>query len=151
MHNRRHGWEEPPSVKKEVYRVAGRRGLNVILVSNSPIQAPAEDWIRCVVVGAGLDVADDWIAAHVGPDDIAVTADIPLADRCLKAGARVLTPTGKVFTDDSIGSAMANRDLLAYLRESGVVTGGPPPFSNRHRSQFLHELDQMIKDITGQA
>ncbi|MEJ2368846.1 MAG: DUF188 domain-containing protein, partial [Acidobacteriota bacterium] len=110
-----------------------------------------EDWIRCVVVGAGLDVADDWIAAHVGPDDIAVTADIPLADRCLKAGARVLTPTGKVFTDDSIGSAMANRDLLAYLRESGVVTGGPPPFSNRHRSQFLHELDQMIKDITGQA
>jgi hypothetical protein len=138
-------------VKKEVYRVAGRHDLNVTLVSNSRIQAPEGDWIRCVVVGAGFDAADDWIVDHAQAGDIVVTADIPLADRCLKIGARALTPSGKVFTEESIGGAMASRELLSYLREMGTVTGGPPPFSPRDRSRFLHELDQLIREVSRTA
>ncbi|MGC8723883.1 MAG: YaiI/YqxD family protein [Acidobacteriota bacterium] len=133
-------------VKKEIYRVAGRHGLEVTLVSNSRMQVPDEAWIRLVVVHGGFDAADDWIVEHASAGDIVVTADIPLADRCLKKGLRALTPTGKVFTQDSIGEAMASRELLSYLREMGTVTGGPAPFSPKDRSRFLHELDQLIKD-----
>ena len=133
-------------VKKEIYRVAGRHGLDVTLVSNSRMQVPDEGWIRLVVVSGGFDAADDWIVEHASAGDIVVTADIPLADRCLKKDVRALTPTGKVFTQDSIGEAMAGRELLSYLREMGTVTGGPAPFSPKDRSRFLHELDQLIKD-----
>ena len=133
-------------VKKEIYLVAGRHGLDVTLVSNSRMQVPDEGWIRLVVVSGGFDAADDWIVEHASAGDIVVTADIPLADRCLKKDVRALTPTGKVFTQDSIGEAMAGRELLSYLREMGTVTGGPAPFAPKDRSRFLHELDQLIKD-----
>jgi uncharacterized protein YaiI (UPF0178 family) len=132
-------------VKNEVYRVAGRHGLRVILVSNSHMRVPAEDWIHLEVVGGGFDEADDWIVRHVSGADIVVTSDIPLADRCLKKGARALTPKGAVFTEDSIGEAMASRELLAHLRDMGTVTGGPAPFSPKDRSRFLHALDQLIR------
>ncbi|MGA9752753.1 MAG: YaiI/YqxD family protein [Acidobacteriota bacterium] len=138
-------------VKKEIYRVAGRHGLDVTLASNSRMQVPDETWIRLVVVSGGFDAADDWIVEHAAAGDIVVTADIPLADRCLKKGVRALTPTGKVFTQDSIGEAMASRELLSYLREMGTVTGGPAPFSPKDRSRFLHELDQLIKDALKRA
>ena len=132
-------------VKEEVYRVAGRHNLHVTVVSNSRIRVPAADWIQSVVVSGSFDAADDWIVEHAVARDIVVTTDIPLADRCLKKGARVITPTGKLYTEESIGEAMASRELLAYLREMGTATGGPPPFSAKDRSRFLHELDQLIK------
>ncbi len=138
-------------VKKEIYRVAGRHGLDVTLVSNSRMQVPDERWIRLVVVSGGFDAADDWIVERAAAGDVVVTADIPLADRCLKKGVRALTPTGKVFTQDSIGEAMASRELLSYLREMGTITGGPAPFSPKDRSRFLHELDQLIKDALKRA
>ncbi len=134
-------------VKQEVYRVAGRHGLRVTLVSNTRMRAPEDDRVQLVVVGGGFDAADDWIVEHAGTGDIVVTADIPLADRCLKKGARALTPAGRVFTQDSIGEAMAGRELLSYLREMGTITGGPAPFSPRDRSRFLHELDQLIRAV----
>ena len=134
-------------VKKEVYRVAGRCGLDVTLVANAWMRVPNEPWIALEVVGEGLDAADDWIVEHVQPDDIVITADIPLADRCLKAGARVIGSTGKPFTEDNIGSAVATRDLLSELREAGEITGGPPPLTKRDRSQFLQQLDATIQAI----
>lgn len=134
-------------VKQEVYRVAGRHGLQVTLVSNSRMRVPHDGWIRQVVVSGGFDAADDWIVEHAAADDIVVTADIPLADRCLKKGVRALTPAGKVFTEDSIGEAMASRELLSYLRDMGSITGGPAPFSPKDRSRFLHELDQLIRAV----
>lgn len=132
-------------VKKEVYKVAGRRGLHVTLVSNSWMRVPEGEWIKQVVVGDGFDAADDWIVENVEPGDIVVTTDIQLAGRSLEKGAKALAPTGKVFTEDSIGDALATRELLSYLRESGAVTGGPAPFSPRDRSRFLHELDQLAR------
>lgn len=138
-------------VKQEVYRVAGRHDLEVILVSNSRIRVPNEAWIRLEVVGGGFDEADDWIIDKAIPGDVVVTADIPLADRCLKKGVRAITPKGKVFTDESIGEAMASRELLSYLREMGTITGGPPPFSHQDRSNFLHQLDQLIRTLIGES
>ena len=137
-------------VKEEVYRVARRCGLEVTLVANSWLRIPNEDWILLEVVGAGSDVADDWIVEHVQPHDIVVTADILLASRCLKAGARVIGTTGKPFTEDNIGSAVALRDLLSELRDAGEMTGGPPPIQKRDRSRFLHQLDEMIQLIRRQ-
>jgi uncharacterized protein YaiI (UPF0178 family) len=134
-------------VKQEVYRVAGRYGLEVILVANSHMRTPDEPWITLKVVGESLDEADNWIVERVEPDDIVVTADIPLADRCLKKNARVIGTTGKPFTERNIGSALATRDLLFDLRGAGEVTGGPPPLRKRDRSQFLQQLDQMIQSI----
>lgn len=134
-------------VKQEVYRVAGRHHLHVTLVSNSRMRVPDDDGVRQVVVSGGFDAADDWIVEHARPGDIVVTSDIPLADRCLKRGVRALTPSGKVFTEDSIGEAMASRELLSYLREIGTITGGPAPFSPKDRSRFLHELEQLIRDV----
>ena len=134
-------------VKQEVYRVANRFGLEVTLVTNSWMRVPNERRIALEVVGDGLDEADDWIVEHVQPHDIVVTADIPLASRCLKEGARVLGPTGKPFTEDNIGMTVATRDLLSELREAGEITGGPPPLNKRDRSRFLQQLDEMIQAI----
>ena len=134
-------------VKQEVYRVAQRYGLSVTLVANSFMRLPDEPWIALEVVGGGFDAADDFIVEHVQPADIVVTADIPLASRCLKAGARVVGPTGKPFTDDNIGQAVATRDLLAGIRGAGEMTGGPPPIGRRERSRFLQSLDETIQSI----
>jgi uncharacterized protein YaiI (UPF0178 family) len=134
-------------VKDEVYRVAQRYGLKVLLVSNAWLRAPNEEWIAVVVVGAELDAADAWIVEHVTEDDIVVTADIPLAALCLEKGSSVLGPRGRPFTEDSIGGALATRELMSQLREMGEVTGGPPAFEKRDRSQFLQVLDQMVHAI----
>ncbi len=134
-------------VKPEVYRVAQRYGLHVTLVSNKWMNTPAEHWVSLVVVGRDLDAADDWIAAHVDTDDIVVTADIPLAARCLEKCALVLGNTGHPFDEDNIGDTLATRDLMAELREQGAVTGGPPPFGKKDRSRFLQRLDEMVQSV----
>ena len=134
-------------VKDEVYRVAARYGLGVFVVSNSAIWVPARAGIERVVVKGGLDAADDWIAERIGADDVAITADIPLADRCLRKGASVLGPRGYAFTEDSIGEALATRELLDTLRQSGFAGGGPPAFVDKDRSRFLSKLDDMIQAI----
>lgn len=131
-------------VKEEVYRVAERCGLHVFVVSNGWIQTRRAPFIEQVVVDAGPDVADDWIAERAGPGDVVITSDIPLADRCLKAGAQALRPNGSVFTPDSIGSALAGRLVGEHLRGMGVATSGPPPFSARDRSAFLQALDAAV-------
>lgn len=134
-------------VKNEVFRVARRHGLKVYLVANSPMRLPPDEFIQLIVVHEGADAADDWIAAHITGTDIAVTADIPLAARCLKKKARVLDPKGRVYSEDSIGDALANRELMAFLRDMGTVTGGPPPFEPKDRSRFLQRLDEQIHAI----
>jgi uncharacterized protein YaiI (UPF0178 family) len=131
-------------VKAEVYRVAERHELPVFVVANSYMNVPRDPLIKLVVVGSGMDVADDWIAERAGPRDIVVTTDVPLASRCVKAGASVIAPNGRAFTDASIGMALATRNLLAGLRETGEITGGPKPFSPRDRSAFLSALNQAI-------
>lgn len=134
-------------VKQEVYRVAHRYHLDVTLVANSWMRIPDEGWIELEVVGNDFDAADDWIVEHVQPDDIVITADIPLAGRCLKEGARVIGTTGKPFTENNIGLSVATRDLLAELRGAGEITGGPPPLEKRDRSRFLQQLDEVIQSI----
>lgn len=132
-------------VKAEVYRVAERYGLPVSLVANSWINHPRYAWLEMVVVDAGPDLADDWIAERAGPGDIVVTADLPLADRALKAGAQALGPTGRPFTADSIGAALAGRMIGEHLRSMGEVTGGAKPFGPADRSRFLQGLDQAVQ------
>ena len=134
-------------VKEEVYRVAKRYGLRVILVANSQMHIPSEGWLKLVVVSDQFDAADDWIVEYITKNDIVISGDIPLASRCLKKGARVLGPNGRVFTDDSIGDALATRDLMSHLRDIGIMTGGPAPFEKRDRSQFLQSLDGIIQAI----
>ncbi len=134
-------------VKQEVYRVAGRYGLEVTLVANSRMRVPDERWIRLEVVGGGFDEADDWIVDHVQSDDVVITADIPLASRCLDRGARVIGSTGKPFTENNIGQAVATRDLLSELRGAGEIMGGPAPIEKRDRSRFLQKLDEVIQAI----
>jgi uncharacterized protein len=134
-------------VKQEVYRVAQRYGLKVTLVSNARMRTPQEDWLEIVVVEGQFNAADDWIVEHVQENDIVISGDIPLASRCLEKGTRVLAPTGRVFTPDSIGAALANRDLLSYLRDLGTLTGGPAPFEKRDRSLFLQRLDETIQAL----
>ena len=134
-------------VKREICNVAKRYGMNVIFVSNALIRIPKQDGVRLVVVDGQPDAADNFIAGIVTKDDIAVTADIPLASRCIKNGARVLGPTGRIFTLDNIGEILATRNLLSELRESGSITGGPMPFQKRDRSQFLQSLDRIIQSI----
>jgi uncharacterized protein YaiI (UPF0178 family) len=134
-------------VKNEVYRVAERYGLEVTLVANSSMRIPDDQRITLEVVGNGFDAADDWIVDNVKPHDIVVTADVLLASRCLKQGARVLGTSGKPFTDANIGSAVATRDLLSELRGAGEITGGPPPLTRRDRSLFLQKLDEAIQSI----
>ena len=131
-------------VKPEIYGVAERYALKVYVVANSFMAVPRSDLIERVVVGGGPDVADDWIAERVGVSDIVITADIPLAGRCVRNGATVIGPTGKPFTDDSIGMALATRDLLTGLRSAGETTRGPPPLSRQDISRFLSALDLAV-------
>lgn len=134
-------------VKGEVYKVAFRTGVTVTVVSNSHLRVPAHDLIQRVVVSDAFDAADDWIAEAAGPDAVVVTADILLADRCLAAGATVLSPTGRPFTSASIGGAIAIRAIMADLRAGGDQLGGPAPFAKADRSRFLQVLDQAIVRI----
>jgi len=136
-------------VKQEVYRVAERHALKgtalkVFVVTNSPIAVPRDEMIERMVVGAGMDEADHWIAERARAGDIVITADVPLASRCVKSGAEVIAPNGRAFTKDSIGLTLATRNLMDSLRSSGEITGGPKPFSPRDRSSFLAALDQAI-------
>jgi uncharacterized protein YaiI (UPF0178 family) len=131
-------------VKAEVYRVAERHRLTVYVVANSFIAVPREPFVERVVVGGGFDAADDWIAERVSRGDIVVTADVPLASRCVKAGADAIAPNGRAFTEASVGMALATRNLMQDLREAGAVTGGPKPFSARDRSAFLSALDLAV-------
>ncbi|MCA9671814.1 MAG: YaiI/YqxD family protein [Myxococcales bacterium] len=134
-------------VKAETYKVAKRYGLAVRVVANRYTDVPLSPLIEAVVVGKGLDEADDWIAERAGRGDIVITADIPLAARCLEAGAHVLGTKGKPFTEDSIGNALASRELSSHLREIGVHTGGPAPMQKKDRSRFLSKLDELINTI----
>ena len=132
-------------VKEEVYRVARRYAMKVYVVANTSIRVPSEELIEAVLVRGGFDVADDWIVEQAGPGDVVVTADILLADRCLKAGASVLGPTGKPFTNASIGAAVATRAIMADLRAGADgITGGPAPFAKADRSRFLSALDEVL-------
>ena len=136
-------------VKQEVYRVAERHALKgaalkVFVVSNSPIAVPRDEMVERVVVGGGMDEADNWIAERAGRGDIVITADIPLASRCVKNGATVLAPNGKPFSEESIGMTLATRNLMDSLRSAGAITGGPKPFAPRDRSNFLSALDQAL-------
>ena len=134
-------------VKQEIFRVAERYRLEVTLVADSWMRVPEERWISLEVVAGAPDAADDWIVEHLEKDDIVVTADIPLAARCLDLGAYVLGSSGRPFTDQNIGQVLATRDLMSELREFGVATGGPPPFSKKDRSLFLQKLDETIQKI----
>ncbi len=134
-------------VKQEVYRVADRYQLRVTLVANSRMRIPNEERVVLEVVGEGFDAADDWIVDHIQSHDIVITADVPLASRCVKEGARVIGSTGKKFTENNIGSAVATRDLMADLRGAGEIVGGPPPLTQRDRSRFLQTLDEVIQSV----
>ncbi|PPD43264.1 MAG: hypothetical protein CTY15_10300 [Methylocystis sp.] len=131
-------------VKEETYKVAMRYGLQTFVVSNSFMQIPRSPLIARIVVGAGADVADDWIAEQVAAGDVVVTNDIPLAARALEKGAHAIAPHGRPFTQDSIGLALAQRSLMEHIRSTGEITGGPPPFSAKNRAQFLQALDQAV-------
>jgi uncharacterized protein YaiI (UPF0178 family) len=134
-------------VKTEIYRVAERYGFKVYVVANSIIAVPRDPRIERVVVSDSFDAADNWIAERCGSGDIVVTADIPLADRCLKAGAAVIGSTGVPFTTSSIGMALASRELMSNLRAMGEITGGPKPMTPRDRSRFLSALDETIQRL----
>ena len=134
-------------VKQEVYRVARRYQLNVTLVANTWMRTPDDPRITLEVVEDAFDAADDWIVDHVETGDIVITADIPLASRCMQKGARAIGSTGRPFTEDNIGEAVATRELLAVLRGGGEITGGPPPLTRRDRSRLLQTLDEVIQSI----
>lgn len=134
-------------VKDEVYRVAERHGLDVHVVSNARLSLPRSPRLHAVVVGGHFDAADDWIAERASATDIVVTSDIPLAARGLKKGARVLDPKGRVFTEDAIGDALASRELSAFLRDMGEVTGGPKPYTPKDRSRFLGALENLVQAL----
>jgi uncharacterized protein len=131
-------------VKDEIYKVAWRLEVPVMLVSNAHLRIPAHPLIDKVVVGSGFDAADDWIAEASDAGAVVITADILLADRCIKAGATVISPTGRPFTANSIGGAVATRAIMADLRAGAGVTGGPAPFAKADRSRFLQALDEAL-------
>lgn len=131
-------------VKNEVYKVAWRHKVRTSIVANSWMQVPNDPLVERVVVPSGLDVADDWIAERARKGIVVVTTDVPLAARCVKAGADVIAPTGKAFTEQSIGMALATRNLMDQLRSAGEITGGPRPFAAGDRSAFLSALDLAI-------
>src|SRR6266566_2071753 len=131
-------------VKQEIYRVAGRHGVKVVVVSNSPIAVPRDPLVERVVVASGMDAADDYIAERAAKGAIVVTQDIPLAARAVKAGAVAIAPNGKPFTEASIGMTLATRNLMDSLRSAGEITGGPKPFAPKDRSAFLGSLDREI-------
>jgi uncharacterized protein len=134
-------------VKDEVYRVAARHRLPVTVVAVGFIRVPQDPLIERIAAGAGMDAADNWIAERAVRGDIVITADIPLASRCVKAGAEVIAPNGRAFTEESIGMTLAVRNLMHDLRSAGEVTRGPPPFSPRDRSTFLSTLDAAIRRL----
>jgi uncharacterized protein YaiI (UPF0178 family) len=134
-------------VKDEIYRVAGRHGLPVTVVAAGFIRVPQDPLIERIAAGPGMDAADDWIAARAGPGAIVVTADVPLASRCVKAGAEAIAPNGKRFDEASMGMTLAVRNLMHDLRSAGEVTGGPRPFAPKDRSAFLSALDQAIRRL----
>ncbi len=134
-------------VKDEIYRVAGRHRLPVIVVAVGFIRVPQDPLIERVAAGAGSDAADNWIAERAGKGDIVITADVPLASRCVKAGAEVIAPNGRPFSEESMGMTLAVRNLMHELRSAGEVTGGPRPFSPRDRSAFLSALDDTIRRL----
>jgi len=134
-------------VKNEIYRVAERYDLSVTLVSASSMWIPTAPKLSLEVVDQGFDAADDWIVARAGRGDIVVTADIPLAARCIERGAYALGPTGRPFTESNIGDVLATRNLLSELRGAGLDSSGPPPFEARDRSRFLQALDQAIHTL----
>ncbi|MDB5597819.1 MAG: hypothetical protein JWM36_4780 [Hyphomicrobiales bacterium] len=134
-------------VKAEIYRVAERHRIMVHVVANSFMAIPRDPLIARVIVGAGADVADDWIAERVSRGDIVVTTDVPLASRCVKAGADVIGPTGRAFSEASIGMALATRNLMEELRSAGETTKGPKPFAPKDRSAFLSALDLAIERL----
>ncbi|MEM7048454.1 MAG: YaiI/YqxD family protein [Acidobacteriota bacterium] len=132
-------------VKEETYRVALRHRVRVFVVSNSYLPRPLSGDVEMVSVPGGFDAADDWIAERAGRGDVVVSADIPLAARCLESGAQVLDPKGRFFTEDSIGDAVAVRELSSQLRDMGVLSGGPKPFGKQDRSRFLQSLEQALR------
>ena len=134
-------------VREEIYRVAARLRLDVYVVSNGsrPIRPPGALNVHMVLVGDSADAADDWVAEHISAADVCVTSDIPLASRCLKKGARVVSPTGKQFTQVNIGNALAGREIARHLRELGINTRGPSPVTKKDRSQFLSALDTAVQ------
>jgi hypothetical protein len=133
-------------VKDEIYRVARRYGMRVAVVANAPLRIPNNALVE-LVVRSGFGAADDWIAEQSGPGDVVITADIPLAARCLAKNARVLDPKGHPYTESDIGSALAMRDLLDGLRQGGAVTGGPAPMTPKDRSRFLSKLDEAASAV----
>jgi uncharacterized protein YaiI (UPF0178 family) len=131
-------------VKAEIYRVAGRHRVKVYVVANGFLAVPNDPLVERVIVGSGFDAADDWIAERARRGAVVVTADVPLAHRCVSAGADVIGPTGKPFTEASVGMALATRNLMEGLRAMGEITGGPKPFSPKDRSAFLSALDLAV-------
>lgn len=134
-------------VREEIYRVADRLGLRVLVVANGsrPIRPTGRPNVAMITVPEGPDAADDWIAGRIGAADVCITADIPLAARCLERGARALSPTGRVWTGDNIGNALAGREVARHLREIGAATGGPAPLTKADRSRFLVALDAAVQ------
>ena len=138
-------------MKDEVYKVAKRFGLSTTVVANSWMRVPDDDAIELKVVGEGFDEADDWIVDNAQAHDVVITADIPLAARCLKKDAHAINPNGRVYTEESIGDALVSREIGAHLREHGHITGGPAPFGKRSRSEFLQALDRTLHAATRAA
>jgi uncharacterized protein len=140
-------------VREEIYRVAARLRLNALVVSNGsrPIRPPRTPNVSMVLVGDSADAADDWIAEHISAVDVCVTSDIPLASRCLKQGARVVSPTGKHWTEANIGNALAGREIARHLRELGANTGGPASMTKQDRSRFLSALDTALQAALREA
>lgn len=134
-------------VKEETYKVSERYQLKVFVVANKYLNIPSSPQIEMVVASTGFDAADDWIVQNIQAGDIVITADILLAERCVKAKARVLGPKGVEFTEDSIGSAVANRELMQNLRHMGEMRGGPAPMDKKDRSRFLGKLDEIIQNL----
>jgi uncharacterized protein len=132
-------------VKQEIYRVAWRHKLQVTLVANSVMSVPGSDSVELIVVGNNPDEADEWIAEHIGRNDIVVTRDIPLAARCMDKEAKALRPNGREFSESTIGDALARREILSHLRDQGVMTGGPAPFAKTDRSRFLQSLERVVQ------
>ena len=134
-------------VKQETYKVAKRHALVVTVVANQWMDMPNDPRVRLEVVGDGFDAADDWIAERAGRGDIVISDDIPLAARCIARGARVLTGRGGIYDEQSIGSALAQRGLMQYLREAGAVSGGQRPFQDKDRALFIQELDRLVHAV----
>ncbi len=132
-------------VKDETLRVAGRHGLKTYMVSDGGVRPSRDPMVETVIVSQGADAADDWIAERIGKADVCVTNDIPLAARCLERGALAIKPNGETFTENGIGMALANRELMQGLRETGAITGGPRPFSKADRSEFLNRLETTVQ------